>query len=933
MDTSSLPKKEAGLLKDAMKLLDGKQYKKALKIVEGIVKKFPQHGESVSIRALLLYHVGFKEEAHRCAREGISLALGSHVVWHVMGLIHKMDKNNAEAASCYKAASERASDPHNILRDLTEMQVMQRDFSSLVATRLKLLKARPELKIYWLGLATAHHLNGNPAAALQVLDAHWKSLPVDRQGCRGRLESEKGGVREIDVEASELQLYKAQLLEQCGELEKALEHYYWMLSEDSIPMELRNQANCHPVCRDPVAAKENMCRLHLLLGQRDRALPLVWELFEFNPSNYEYFDYLCESELGYKTPAEPNDPAFVKVMQGVQEKFPRVNTATRLLLNHLQGDMFVETLHRYAVPFLRKGIPSLHRSISSLYKDPGLVECIQRTFSHYMTCLEAKKPLSSPLGEASEEGAAEDPSVEFWVLSFLSEHFIHLNQLETALELVDRALEHTPTVPEIYVIKAKIQKRLGLPEDAADTANAARLLDISDRNLNKIAVKHMFACGQMERAVTTAAEFLKDNIPGELQWSWFEWNRGKCLLRQGNFIDAMGKFKCIDKFFEDYYDDQRDFHYYCLRKSTLNAYIDMVRMMDQVWHNVYFRKAAVELANGHMSIYLDPSRGMTEEERLMASLPENERRKLERKKQQAAEKAAASSGVGQSGAGGTAKKGGKKGGKRGGKKGGPKKSDSKPADVKGDSAAAGSSSAAAGSSSSTSAAEELVSSKEPKGSEVCKLDGLVEATRLVQLLVRHNGDHIDSYLTAARLYRIKGLWLAMVRSLRHALRLDSSNPRVIVAVIQGLAAVEECGGRTDRESSDLVEETLRSPSGIPALLRALDLAPEATSRDVLQFLVDRGQSEGDWSTQVYAAQAQLLLESQSSAENAGLWAALVAPFGSNTSHKTVLNMLPLVREHCSPEQQQEFLVLAASRFPQTTCFRTPSPPQGPSDST
>ena len=41
-----------------------------------------------------------------------------------------------------------------------------------------------------------------------------------------------------------------------------------------------------------------------MLGQRDRALPLVWELFEFNPSNYEYFDYLCESELGYKTPAE-----------------------------------------------------------------------------------------------------------------------------------------------------------------------------------------------------------------------------------------------------------------------------------------------------------------------------------------------------------------------------------------------------------------------------------------------------------------------------------------------------------------------------------------------------------------------------------------------------------------------------------------------------
>ena len=87
-----------------------------------------------------------------------------------------------------------------------------------------------------------------------------------------------------------------------------------------------------------------------------------------------------------------------------------------------------------------------------------LPDSVSSPHSHLVQCLEAKKPLSSPLGEASEEGAAEDPSVEFWVLSFLSEHYIHLNQLETALELVDRALEHTPTVPEIYVIKAKIQK-------------------------------------------------------------------------------------------------------------------------------------------------------------------------------------------------------------------------------------------------------------------------------------------------------------------------------------------------------------------------------------------------------------------------------------------------------------------------------------------
>jgi N-alpha-acetyltransferase 15/16, NatA auxiliary subunit len=66
----------------------------------------------------------------------------------------------------------------NILRDAAQLQTQLRLYDSLVDTRHTLLKLRPTLRQHWMGLAVAHHLNGNLQQAKNVLEKYESTLKV-----------------------------------------------------------------------------------------------------------------------------------------------------------------------------------------------------------------------------------------------------------------------------------------------------------------------------------------------------------------------------------------------------------------------------------------------------------------------------------------------------------------------------------------------------------------------------------------------------------------------------------------------------------------------------------------------------------------------------------------------------------------------------------
>lgn len=84
-----------------------------------------------------------------------------------------------------------------------------RDIPGFVDTRQQLLQLKSNVKGHWLGFAIAHHLNGNHALAVQILDSFQETqeeVPDNEQ-----------------YEQSEMVMYKAMILREGGELEQALE--------------------------------------------------------------------------------------------------------------------------------------------------------------------------------------------------------------------------------------------------------------------------------------------------------------------------------------------------------------------------------------------------------------------------------------------------------------------------------------------------------------------------------------------------------------------------------------------------------------------------------------------------------------------------------------------------------------------------------------
>ena len=168
----ALPAKENALFKQVVRCYETKTYKKGLKTADAILKKFPNHGETLSMKGLILGNMegeGKREEAHECVKLGLKNDVGSHVCWHVYGLLHRIDRNYKEAIKCYRQALKIDEGNTQILRDLSYMQMQTREMDEFIATRNEILKLRPGNRVNWMSIVVAQHYAGDHAKALETM--------------------------------------------------------------------------------------------------------------------------------------------------------------------------------------------------------------------------------------------------------------------------------------------------------------------------------------------------------------------------------------------------------------------------------------------------------------------------------------------------------------------------------------------------------------------------------------------------------------------------------------------------------------------------------------------------------------------------------------------------------------------------------------------
>lgn len=579
-------------------------YKKGIKSADAILKKFPENGETLAMKGLLMNCMDRKEEAYDLVKRGVKANLRSHVCWHVYGLLYRSDREYEEAIKCYKNALRMDADNITVLRDLAQLQVQMRDLPGFLDTRQSLLEQKPNNRQNWVGLALAHHLCGNYQVAATVIDAYDKSNPSSGNDPNaGPGESDAGSEA---YERGEMLLYRVSILEEGARFDEALE-----------ALEAASAANA---VKDRLGALECKGRLLLALQRWKDAESVYKKLVRINPENYAYHDGLIKSILSSDDETNEIKESSVEVLQRVyadlQATFPHGSAVFRRPLDFTSGPAFEDAVNKFVRRYIAKGIPSLFSELKPLYANAEKAAALDRIFSGIESSLSGTENVHPDAqGTASHNPkntgphsprSPHSPQSLLWTRLYLAQHEDIMGNTEKAVALINHCIQHTPTLIEAYTIKSRILKHAGDLEGAAEAAETARTMDLADRYLNCTAVKALFRAGKIEDAERIVLLFSKDgegtNALYEMQATWYEIASGRAYLAVHDYARALKRFLKVASHFEDFVEDQFDFHGYCIRKQTMRAYVDMLRFEDGLYRQPAYAKATAGAVKAYLAL-------------------------------------------------------------------------------------------------------------------------------------------------------------------------------------------------------------------------------------------------------------------------------------------------------------------------------------------
>ncbi|XP_036310668.1 N-alpha-acetyltransferase 16, NatA auxiliary subunit isoform X6 [Pipistrellus kuhlii] len=710
MPSVPLPPKESNLFKRVLKCYEQKQYKNGLKFCKMILSnpKFAEHGG-----------------------------------WHVYGLLQRSDKKYDEAIKCYRNALKLDKDNLQILRDLSLLQIQMRDLEGYRETRYQLLQLRPTQRASWIGYAIAYHLLKDYDMALKLLEEFRQTQQVP--------------LNKIDYEYSELILYQNQVMREADLFQESLEH-----------IETYEKQIC-----DKLAVEEIKGEMLLKLGRLKEASEVFKNLIDRNAENWCYYEGLEKAlQLSSLGPFLPHGTLEerLQIYEEISKQHPRAISPRRLPLNLVPGEKFRELMDTFLRVNFSKGCPPLFTTLKSLYYNTEKISVIQELVTNYEASLKTCD-FFSPY----ENGEKEPPTTLLWVQYFLAQHFDKLGQYSLALDYINAAIASTPTLIELFYMKAKIYKHIGNLKEAAKWMDEAQSLDTADRFINSKCAKYMLRANMIREAEEMCSKFTREGTSAmenlnEMQCMWFQ---TECILayqRLGRYGDALKKCHEVERHFLEITDDQFDFHTYCMRKMTLRAYVDLLRLEDMLRRHAFYFKAARSAIEIYLKLYDNPLTNESKQQEINSeNLSAKELKKMLSKQRRAQKKAKLEE----------EKKHAERERQQKNQK---KKRDDEEEEASG-------------------LKEELI----PEKLERIE-NPLEEAIKFLTPLKNLVAGNIDTHLLAFEIYFRKGKFLLMLQSVKRAFAIDSNNPWLHECLIKFSNSVSNHSNLPDIVSKVLSQE-------------------------------------------------------------------------------------------------------------------------------
>ena len=257
----------------------------------------------------------------------------------------------------------------------------------------------------------------------------------------------------------------------------------------------------------------------------------------------------------------------------------------------------------------------------------------------------------------------------------------------------------------------------------------------------------MLRANKVAEAEAMCGKFTREGVPAmdnlnEMQCMWFQSECALAFQRLGMYGESLKKCSEIDRHFTEIIEDQFDFHTYCMRKMTLKAYVDLLRLENQLRSHKFYEKTATVAIKTYIRLYDKPLQETDENnDKNAADLDPSELKKLKNKAKKAKRKAEQEKAAAEQDK------------KRKELHNKNKKKNDEELD--------------------SPAKDELVPEKLARPE-----DPLEEAAKFLQPLLTLSTKNINTHLLAFEIYYRKGKALLMLRSIKQALEVDPTNTQL-----------------------------------------------------------------------------------------------------------------------------------------------------------
>ncbi len=698
------------------------------------------------------------------------------------------------------------------------LQIQMRDLNGFRETRLRILTLRPNSKIHWLSYALSVHVNGDPDAAVGILDSYFGTLEED---C---VEFQK------NFESSELALYKNRILSETkGEDEDGL---------GGVRKALEHLGEIEPVIVDQTGWLQAKLSYQLQLGNFEDANDTVFKLFErgLTEEHRVHGAYMCallkcdrETCLEVEKMKGTGTLATLRSMSddersvlldaygdstmtdgdrvGLTKLYPRSNGIKRIYISLLpkDGEEFMSAIDKYCQKQIMKGVPSLGEDLSSLYlmedssttnsslvlatdpldlKEHPVYKLLVDLIDSYITSLSANNAF--PNGDG---GGECPPSTLLWTWYLRSILHEQIAEYAQGITVINKCIEHTPTAVDFYELKARLLEAGGDIKQAADVIDAGRDLDHQDRYINNQTTKTLLRAGREDDAKKRIALFTREQGSPEqylydMQCAWYELELADACRRRGEFGRSLRKYMSVVKHYDDYHEDQFDFHSYCIRKVTMRSYCDLLRFEDEVYGLPNYCRAAEQIVKTYLHLHDNPSALESDAEPDYSKMTPAERKKaknIARKKKNAAAKGSNNS-----------KSNGKSNNSNGGS-GNVKKA--KPHAI----------------------------DEDPEGKELLALNHLDAAKKYASILARHAPKQISSWALQYDASVRRGKMLMGLQALFKMKSIDSNSHELFSRVVDFSQRLESRSSKCHESSEEIISKefpTLMDGKPLPDFLKA-----------------------------------------------------------------------------------------------------------------